>query len=68
MLKNVKNDMMAIKSIIDKELPNYVINNYENPLSNAQIAAFAIYFKDNIFNIGDIEPNEVTINNNPIDI
>ena len=61
------NDMNSIKSSIDEELPNLVINDYENHLSNDKISAFAKYFKDNFLNINDIPYNEVTINNNPID-
>ena len=61
------NDMNSIKSSIDEELPNLVINDYENPLSNDKISAFAKYFKNNFLNINDIPYNEVTINNNPID-
>jgi len=61
------NDMNSIKSSIDEELPNLVINDYENPLSNDKISAFDKYFKNNFLNINDIPYNEVTINNNPID-
>ena len=61
------NDMNSIKSLIDEELPNLVINDYENHLSNDKISAFAKYFKNNFLNINDIPYNEVTINNNPID-
>ena len=59
--------MNSIKYSIDEELPNLVINDYENPLSNDKISAFVKYFKNNILNIDDIPYNEVTINNNPID-
>jgi len=61
------NDMNSIKYSIDEELTNLVINDYENPLSNDKISAFAKYFKNNFLNINDIPYNEVTINNNPID-
>ena len=63
-----KNLMLKIKSHIDKELSNLVIKNFDLSLNDLEIEAFANYFNKNIYNINDIQANEIAINNEPIEI